>query len=157
MKIYYPALTTSAIFFALLILDLANHKAKLFVVHLIFSIIAVLLMSYLSQIDLDFVAWGILSIPLAMVLVGLLIGFYNSEPGTVIVAPAIAPTPPRCNKRPCVCNLCNTPIAAPITTPVAAPITDISGSPIVTTPPALTTCGTPGRTQCIDVNSLTSV
>ena len=173
MKVYYPALITSALFVALLIVDLVTKQSKLFVAHLVFSIIAVSLMAYLSQIDLDNLAWGLLSIPLFMLLAGLLIGFYNSEPGTPAPVLKPAPAPVTCVKKP-RCNTCNTapivpiapvvpivpvaaPIGAPIGSPIATPITDISGSPIVVTPPTLTTCGIPGRTQCIDVRSLTSV
>jgi hypothetical protein len=164
MKVYYPALITSAFFVALLVVDLVTKHPKLFVAHLVFSIISVSLMAYLSQIDLDNLAWGLLSIPLFMLLAGLLIGFYNSEPGTPAPVLKPAPAPVTCVKKP----RCNTapvapivpvaaPVAAPIGAPIATPITDISGSPIVVTPPTLTTCGIPGRTQCIDVRSLTSV
>jgi hypothetical protein len=65
MVISYPALTTAALFMALILLDMVKQQFKLLIGHFLLGIIAVLLMIYLSQNGADLAAWGIFSIPLS--------------------------------------------------------------------------------------------
>ena len=153
MKVYYPALITGALFASLLILDLIRRESKPFLGHLIFGVIAIVLMVYLSQNDADFVAWGLFSVPLIILITGLLIGYFNTAPGTT-VATVVAPTIDACAPPAC------TP-PAPKPAPSCLP-KDVSGNtvtpaPVVTPPTPVKACGpNSGKTQCVDTKTLQS-
>jgi len=145
MEISYPGLTTAALFMALIILDFAKHQYKLLIGHFLVGIIAVLLMVYLSQNGADLVAWGVFSIPLVMLGIGLSIGALRAAPGTVSASAAAA-------------------IAATARVPAPVPC-DASGNPLpaataaatTVTPAATVACGPgTGQTQCIDTTKLAS-
>ena len=125
---------------ALIILDLAKQQYKLLIGHFLVGIIAVLLMVYLSQNGADLVAWGVFSIPLVMLGIGLLIGALRAPPGTVSASAASA-------------------IAATARIPDPVPC-DASGNPlpaVTVTPAATVACGPgTGQTQCIDTSKLAS-
>jgi len=136
MDISYPALTTAALFIALILLDTGKQQFKLLIGHFLFGIIAVLLMIYLSQNGANLVAWGIFSIPLVMLGIGLAIGALHSAPGAISshisASDATAPVP---------CDASGVPL--PAQTPV--------------TPAAVVQCGPgTGQTQCIDTSKLAS-
>lgn len=126
---------------ALIILDFAKQQYKLLIGHFLVGIIAVLLMVYLSQNGADLVAWGVFSIPLVMLGIGLLIGALRAPPGTVSASAAAA-------------------IAATARVPDPVPC-DASGNPlpaVTVTPAATVACGPgTGQTQCIDTSKLASV
>lgn len=153
--VYYPALITGAFFLSLLILDLVRREARPFMGHAIFGLIAVILMVYLSQNEAEFVAWGIFSIPLVLLCIGLLIGYFN-----VNTTPGPTPTPVVTPKPPCI-PFC-TPSCPHAQTPTPKPIkdkceNDASGNSVVAPPPTLNACGpNSGKTQCIDTRSLKS-
>jgi len=125
---------------ALIILDFAKHQYKLLIGHFLVGIIAVLLMVYLSQNGADLVAWGVFSIPLIMLGIGLSIGALRAPPGTVSATAAAA-------------------IAATAGIPDPVPC-DASGNPlsaVTVTPAATVACGPgTGQTQCIDTSKLAS-
>ena len=165
----YPAITTAALFVALLTLDLVNRNNRLLAAHFIFGVISVLLMLYLSQQGADFVAWGLLLLPFVLLLTGVIIGSVKATPGpSTQVAPA-----PVLKINPCsTCGsvaLCGCEVTKKIVAP-PKPITDASGtvmdasgnsvnnSGIVSTGPVATvSCGSgTGRTQCIDTRTLQS-
>ena len=147
MDISYPALTTAALFIALILLDLGKQQFKLLIGHFLAGIIAVLLMLYLSQNGADLVAWGIFSIPLVMLGIGLAIGALRSAPGAVSSAATAAISSS----------------ASAATGPVPC---DASGNPLssvanaaatTVTPAATVQCGPgTGQTQCIDTSKLAS-
>jgi hypothetical protein len=152
MKVYYPAVATAAFFTALLILDLIRKQSTLFITHIIFGIIAVLLMVYLSQKDMDTLAWGILALPVLLLIIGLLIGYFNTTPGlTSSTSNSSSVTNTECamcsNNAPrCIC----TP-----TKPVAADSEDLLCEPVTPPPAKTTSCGN-GKTQCVNVGALSS-
>ena len=125
---------------ALIILDFAKRQYKLLIGHFLAGIISVLLMVYLSQNGADLVAWGVFSIPLVMLGIGLSIGALRAAPGTVSAAAASA-------------------IAATARVPDPVPC-DASGNPLPAasvTPAATVACGPgTGQTQCIDTSKLAS-
>ena len=140
MDISYPGLTTAALFMALIILDLAKHQYKLLIGHFLAGIISVLLMVYLSQNGADLVAWGVFSIPLVMLGIGLSIGALHAAPGSVSATATAA-------------------ITARASVPDPVPC-DASGNPLPAasvTPAATVACGPgTGQTQCIDTSKLAS-
>jgi hypothetical protein len=136
--ISYPALTTAALFMALILLDLGKQQYKLLIGHFLFGIIAVLLMIYLSQNGMDLIAWGVFSIPIVMLLIGISIGYLNSAPGSGSPPPPVEK--PKKDKKEVPC--------------------DASGNPLPA--PPVTKCGPgsggkdAGKTQCIDTSKLSS-
>ena len=135
---------------ALILLDMGKHQFKLLIGHFLAGIIAVLLMVYLSQNNADLVAWGIFSIPLVMLGIGLAIGALRSAPGAVSSAATSAISSSASAK-------------AAQTGPVPC---DASGNPLSSVANAATTTVTPaatvqcgpgtGQTQCIDTSKLAS-
>jgi tetrahydromethanopterin S-methyltransferase subunit E len=143
MDISYPALTTAALFMALILLDIGKQQFKLMIGHFLVGIIAVLLMVYLSQNGADMVAWGIFLIPLVMLAIGLTIGALRSAPGAVSAAATMA--------------------KADATGPVPCdasgnPLSSVTNTAATTVSPAATVqCGPgTGQTQCIDTSKLAS-
>jgi len=138
MEISYPALTTAALFAALILIDFTKNQYKLLIGHFLIGTIAVLLMIYLSQNHADLAAWGIFLIPLVMLAIGLTIGYLHAAPGS---APIILATQPAKVAK-------------------AAVPCDASGNPLANTtvtPSASVACGPgSGQTQCIDTNKLAS-
>ena len=167
MEISYPALTTGALFTALILLDFGKHQFKLLIGHFLVGIIAVLLMIYLSQNGADMAAWGIFSIPIVMLCIGLIIGALRSVPGavTVVATNAIKATssagPVPCDESGNPLSFLSTGAATPIAgaaTPVAGAATPVAGAAAPVTGAAATVpCGPgSGNTQCIDTTKLTS-
>ena len=140
MDISYPGLTTAALFMALIILDLAKHQYKLLIGHFLAGIISVLLMVYLSQNGADLVAWGVFSIPLVMLGLGLSIGALRAAPGTVSATADAAITSRASIPAPVPCDASGHPLHA-----------------VSVTPAATVACGPgTGQTQCIDTSKLAS-
>lgn len=164
MNISYPALTTSALFTSLLILDLSKHESNRFLFHLVFGIIAVVLMVYLSQNDADYVAWGLLLFPLLLLSIGLIIGYSNPEPGIppTVVSEEDTSGCSLCENTPALSNTCSSTTSSPavsspaVCTPVVPAPAVPDPAPVTVTPTPVTSCGGAGRTQCIDTRSLTS-
>jgi tetrahydromethanopterin S-methyltransferase subunit E len=145
MEISYPGLTTAALFMALIILDFAKQQYKLLIGHFLVGIIAVLLMVYLSQNGADLVAWGVFSIPLVMLGIGLSIGALRAAPGTVSATATAAITARARVPDPVPCDASGNPLPA-----VTAAATSV-------TPAATVACGPgTGQTQCIDTSKLAS-
>lgn len=150
MDISYPALTTAALFMALILLDIGKQQFKLMIGHFLVGIIAVLLMVYLSQNGADMVAWGIFLIPLVMLAIGLTIGALRSAPGAVSAAATMAISSSASAK-------------ADATGPVPCdasgnPLSSVTNTAATTVSPAATVqCGPgTGQTQCIDTSKLAS-
>jgi hypothetical protein len=145
MEISYPGLTTAALFMALIILDFAKQQYKLLIGHFLVGIIAVLLMVYLSQNGADLVAWGVFSIPLVMLGIGLSIGALRAPPGTVSASAAAAIAATARVPDPVPCDASGNPLPA-----ATAAATNV-------TPAATVACGPgTGQTQCIDTSKLAS-
>jgi len=72
-----PAFITAALFIAVIISDLMKRRADAAKGHFFLGIVAFLLISYLHEEGHDLVAWGILSVPLLLTIIGLL--FSGSE------------------------------------------------------------------------------
>lgn len=153
MKVYYPALITGALFASLLIIDLIRRESKPFLGHLIFGVIAIVLMVYLSQNDADFVAWGLFSVPIIILITGLLIGYFNTAPGTTTVTTPVSPTLDACAPR-CIPPACTPPRSC---SPKDNSGNTVTPAPVVTPPTPVKACGpNSGKTQCVDTKSLQS-
>ena len=131
---------------ALILLDVGKQQFKLLIGHFLAGIIAVLLMVYLSQNDADVVAWGIFSIPLVMLGIGLAIGALRSAPGAVSSAATTAISSSASATGPVPCDASGNPLSSVANTAATT-----------VTPAATVQCGPgTGQTQCIDTTKLAS-
>ena len=81
--VYYPALITSAIFFAAILVNLKNRdNATAFGIGLL-AIPAILFLSYLSQKKMDILAYLLLLVPIIIVVAGYEMGIKREEPSPV--------------------------------------------------------------------------
>ena len=97
-----PAYTGSAIFTALVLLDLINQKWTALPGHILFGIFVVLLLIYICQSRGPALGWILLSIPLVFVLLGLLLGAFKKPAAT-----AVLPGPKSASVDMCECPCCN--------------------------------------------------
>jgi hypothetical protein len=88
----YPAITTGALFTALLISDLIRRRKEDLGKHALLGLISVLIMLVLSQKGADFVAWGLLILPMFILALSFIIVFLRKTPETP-VTPSVAAHP----------------------------------------------------------------
>ena len=85
-----PGLVTAALFIAVIISDLMKRRADSAKGHFFLGIVAFLLINYLHQEGHDFVAWGILSVPFILIIIGVFFGGTSQPPRP---SPPPYPTP----------------------------------------------------------------
>jgi hypothetical protein len=119
--VYYPALITSAIFFAAIIVNLKNqNNANAFGIGML-AIPSILFLTYLSQKKMDILAYFLLLVPIVIVIAGYEMGIKREAPVVVndssssssssvdVVTPRIeskegaATSCKRCSVSPCMC------------------------------------------------------
>jgi hypothetical protein len=90
-EMVYAAITTGAIFLAVVLNDLVQNNSGKIPQHAILGFISVLIMVVLSQKGYDLVAWGLLLIPLIAFIVSLVGVYLNGSPAaTSSVSAAIS-------------------------------------------------------------------
>jgi hypothetical protein len=97
-----PAYTGSAIFTALVILDLINQNWTALPGHILFGIFVVLLLIYICQSRGPALGWILLSIPLVFILLGLLLGAMKKP----VVSAPVTKGPTSVNTDICECPCC---------------------------------------------------
>lgn len=139
MDLCYPTIATTALFAAIFILDMRNNQYKKLFLHFLFSIICILLITYLCETGYDFVAWTLLLFPFVLIFIA-----SSFQPVIQAVLPSVPVSKPirkcapGCPKSSC----CSKKAKAPEAEPAASP----------------TTCGPNGNSpRCINVDSLPSV
>jgi hypothetical protein len=174
MDVCYPALTTAALFFTFMVIDLIRRNYRALGSHFLLGAVAILLMLYLCQNDAEIIAWSLLAIPVIFLVLGFVIGAVAPAPGP---APAPAPAPATlvpsavkptyspcyyCGGQPCIC-----PVTQPASSSTGA-LKDTSGNVVVPAPtsalptqqpPTTKSCGVDihgNKTQCVDTRTLTS-
>ena len=70
MEIYYPALVLSSIFFASIVVNLKNRNYGTVFAMALLAIPSLLFMVYLSQKNLDILAYALLAIPFVIIITG---------------------------------------------------------------------------------------
>ena len=122
--VYYPALITSAIFFAAIIVNLKNqNNANAFGIGML-AIPSIVFLTYLSQKKMDILAYFLLLVPIIIVIAGYEMGIKREAPPVVndsssssssssssvdAVPPRIEPKEEaatsckRCSVTPCMC------------------------------------------------------
>lgn len=167
MDVCYPALTTAALFFTFIIIDIIRRNYRAITGRFLFGAVAILLMLYLCQSGAELVAWGLLAIPVIFLILGFTLGALKPETAPVVPGPLPTPMEPEspcynCGKGACIC-----PGVLPFSSPSGA-VHDTSGNVVIPAPPSATpsqtaptttTCGpdsASGKTQCVNTRALTS-
>jgi energy-converting hydrogenase Eha subunit C len=83
MNIHYPALITSAIFFGAIVVNLHNRFYGTVIFTSLVAIPSILLMVFLSQKNLDILAYILLLAPICLVIAGYVIGVQNNSPSAL--------------------------------------------------------------------------
>lgn len=142
MDLCYPTIATAALFAAIFILDMRNNQYNKMFLHLLFSIICILLITYLCNNGYDFIAWTLLIFPFILVFVAASLQPRLQLLPSVPVSQPKRKCAPGCPKPSCSCSRKKAPEA------VAEPAPE----------PAPATCGPNGNSpRCINVDSLPSV
>jgi hypothetical protein len=93
-NVHLPVIITAAMFVSFIFLDLARNEYKSLPFHIIFGSISTLLISVICDKNYGMVAWGLLSIPIIVILIGWSNQRSFAGAGPVVrVAPAPAPVP----------------------------------------------------------------
>jgi len=95
MNIHYPALITSAIFFGAIVVNLHNRFYGTVIFTSLVAIPSVLLMVFLSQKNLDILAYILLLAPICLVIAGYVIGIKENSPSAL--KPTVIPQSPNSN------------------------------------------------------------
>jgi hypothetical protein len=82
----YAAITTAALFLAIILNDLVQNESGKIAQHALVGFICVLIIIVLSQKGYDLVAWGLLLIPLTSFLVSLVGVYLNASPAAPTAA-----------------------------------------------------------------------
>ena len=93
MPTFYPVWVTLALFIALILFDIIQRRKSSVAPHVFAGLVTLFLMLYLSFKDMELVSWGLLLIPLVV----LIISFFLANTGTstgVLAPPAAAPVSP---------------------------------------------------------------
>ena len=75
---YYPAITTAALFTAIIIRDVITRNTSDIGSHSFLGLICILGMIVLSMYGADFVAWGLLVLPMFIILLSYVLTYFNS-------------------------------------------------------------------------------
>jgi len=118
MPTFYPVSVTLALFIALILFDIIGRHPDLVTRHTLTGLVVVFLMLVLSFKDAEFVSWGLLLIPLIV----LIICFVLGNTGTPTAAPTAAP-----------------PTAAPAAAAPVSPVSCGTPAPIIASPEAIST------------------
>jgi hypothetical protein len=91
---FYPAISTAALFTAIIIHDAMTKQASSIPTHAFLGLISILAMLYLSMKGADFVAWGILILPMFIIALSFVLVYVGSaRSGSSAPAPKPAPAP----------------------------------------------------------------
>lgn len=88
-----PAVVTAALFTSLLFLDLFRREYKLLPGHAIFGILATLLMTVLCQNNATLAAWGLLTFPFVLLIIGWMIWAIQQQEQAARPSYPIGPKP----------------------------------------------------------------
>jgi hypothetical protein len=89
---FYPAITTAALFTAIIIHDAMTKQASSIPTHAFLGLFCILAMLYLSMKGAEFVAWGILILPMFIIALSFVLVYIGSAK-TGSSAQATAPAP----------------------------------------------------------------
>ena len=129
MQIYYPAIIASAIFFASIIINLRDQNNYGAFLTCLIAIPTVIFIIFLSQKNLEIIAYILILVPIVLVFIGYSIGIKRDDTGAPVTPNKVdkekstTPTNPKvpdriepiggtfscekCVKYPCICRFVN--------------------------------------------------
>ena len=117
--VYYPALITSAIFFAAIVVNLRNrNNATAFGIALL-AVPSIVFLSYLSQKNMDILAYLLLVVPIVIVVAGYEMGVQRETPK--IEKPTAPTVPPRIESKEETATVCKKCTVSPCMCPYKPP------------------------------------
>ena len=105
MTTFYPVCVTIAFFVALLIFDVMDRAPERVNSHIFLGFVTTFLMIYLSFKDMEAVSWGLLLIPIVILVTSYFLGYV--QPATATVMSSLATSPPpasNCEAAPTISN-----------------------------------------------------
>ena len=99
MPTFYPVCVSVALFIALILFDIIQRTPERITEHLLSGLIVTFLMVYLSFKDMELVSWGLLLIPVVILVTSYFLG-YTSESKTVRATPVAPVVPSSCATNP---------------------------------------------------------
>lgn len=96
MTTFYPVCVTIALFVALLIFDTIERTPEKINGHIFSALIVTFLMVYLSFKDMELVSWGLLLIPVVVLVTCYFLG-YKSPPKAATAVPTAVTAPTSCD------------------------------------------------------------
>ena len=139
MDICYPTIATAALFVAIFILDMRNNQYNILFLHFLYSVISILLITYLCDNGYSFIAWSLLIFPFVLIFIA-----SSLQPMIQSVLPSVPVSQPTRKCAPgCPKPSCCSPAKKPAPAPPSA---------------SAATCGPNSNSpRCINVDSLPSV
>jgi cytoskeletal protein RodZ len=129
---YYPALTTAALFTALILSDTIQRNTSQVGQHALMGFISVLLMLLLSQSGAEIVAWGILFLPMFIIFLSFIMVWRQSLVMTPeATAPVASATAPVAQEPAAAAITAATPASTPAATPTSTPAATVVQNPLV--------------------------
>lgn len=95
-NIQLPVIITAAMFVSFIFLDLARNEYKSLPFRIIFGSISTLLIAVICDKNYTMVAWGLLSIPIIIILIG-----WNNQRSIAEAAPVVRAAPAPLKKKCC--------------------------------------------------------
>lgn len=107
MTTFYPVCVTIAFFVALLLFDVMERAPERVNSHIFLGLVTTFLMVYLSFKDMEIVSWGLLLIPVVILVTSYFLGYV--EPAKMVaaaadVAASVSPAPTSCAPAPTISN-----------------------------------------------------
>jgi amino acid transporter len=94
MTTFYPVAVSIALFTALILFDIIQRAPERINGHILFALITVFLMVYLSFKDMELVSWGLLLIPIVVLIPCYFLGVVGSSDKNTTHTPDTAPVLP---------------------------------------------------------------
>ena len=102
MPTFYPVCVTVALFIALLLFDVIQRTPENINGHIFFGVITTFLMVYLSFKDMELVSWGLLLVPLVVLVTCYFLAYKNSSDSVSVTAPTAPAASASCETKPTI-------------------------------------------------------
>jgi hypothetical protein len=146
---YYPAITTAALFTAIIIDDAIKKNSDSIPTHAFMGLLCVGAMIFLSMKGADFVAWGILVLPMFIIILSFVLVYMDSP---IVTANATHTVPVAANISSEVCKPAPAASSAKVVTGQTVQLPNISNSStfaaVTTASPRASASVTPSTPSC---------
>ena len=102
MTTFYPVCVTVALFIALILFDTLERRPEKINGHIFAGLIITFLMVYLSFKDMELVSWGLLLIPLVILISAYFLGYKSPTNPASAITPVSTVAPTSCQQPPTI-------------------------------------------------------